>query len=117
MSIIYTDDCHPNIEKLIHYELGLDIVRQLNDSTWNINDAMAIITDPGLILAVINQLNEITLMEIALLHFMCKPILITHRAIEEYPILERCVDFIDYTCNLKDLNSNFITWFKWWETQ
>jgi len=115
--IIYTDDCNPFIEKQIYSELGLPIVRRLSDKNWNVNDAMAIITDPNLILAVVNQIDEASLMEIALLHFMCKPILVTHKAIEEYPLVERSIDFIDYTSNLKDPASTFTTWFNWWENQ
>ena len=116
-NIIYVDDCHIDVEKKILSSLNLVIVRRLSKEAWNINDAMAIITDPYLILAVINQIDEAGLMEIALLHFMCKPILVTHKAIEEYPLVEKCIDYIDYTSNLKNPSSTFDTWFKWWEEQ
>ncbi len=115
--IIYVDDCHPEVEKIIKAELDISLVKRLEEKSWSVNDAMAIITDPRVILAVINQINEISLMEIALLHFMCKPILVTHKAIEEYPVVERSVDFIDYTSSMRDISSNFTTWFKWWDDQ
>lgn len=116
-SIIYVDNCNSEIELKIKAELNLSVVTRLDEKNWSVNDAMAIITDPTVILAVINQIDAISLMEIALLHFMCKPILVTHQAIKEYPAVERSVDFIDYTSNMKDLSSNFITWFKWWKNQ
>jgi len=114
---IYVDDCNPIVEAKILSDLGFQVVRRLPEKTWNVNDVMTIITDPGLILAVVNQIDEASLMEISLLHFMCKPILVTHRAIKEYPLVERTVDFIDYTSNLKDPASNFTTWFNWWDNQ
>ena len=115
--IIYVDSCCLEVKKRIVSELNIPLVLRLEERIWNINDAMAIITDPRLILAVINQIDEGSIMEIALLHFMCKPILVTHTAIEEYPLVERCVDFIDYTSNMNNTYSTFITWFKWWNKQ
>lgn len=115
--IIYADSCHPEVEYRIKYDLGIPIVTRLPDANWNVNDAMAIITDPRLMLAVVNQIDEVSVMEIALLHFMCKPILVTHKAIEGYPLLSKCVDFIDFTSNMTDPSSTFTTWFKWWKEQ
>jgi hypothetical protein len=115
--IIYVDDCPKELEDRIYQELGLRLVKRLPDSTWCVNDAMAIITDPNVVLAVVNQINDVALMEIALLNFMCKPILVTHKAIENYPLVERCIEFIDYPSYMKDQYSKFIDWFKWWEAQ
>ena len=114
--LIYVDSCNPELEKAILDRLGIPLLKRMDPKNWNVNDALTIICDPRVVLAVINQLDEISVMEIALLHFMCKPILVTHNAIKEYPIVEKTVDYVDLTCNLKQPTSSFINWYTWWES-
>lgn len=114
---IYVDTCHEEMERKIFYELGIPLVRRMKESQWSVNEMMSIATDPRLKLAVLNKIDDIAIMEVALLHFMCKPTLITHQAIEAYPALERAVDYIDYASNLKDASSQFIKWYSWWENR
>ena len=112
--LIYTDYCSEDTASKIERELGRLILLRMNEKVWNVSDATRVITDPRLELAVINRLDEISMMEIALLNFMCKPILITARAIVEYPVIERTVDHIDPNCNLRDPANTFIPWFRYW---
>lgn len=114
---IYVDSCHEDIEKKILAEIKLPIVRRMKESTWSINEMLAIATDPRLKLAVLNHIDEIAIMEVTLLNFMCKPILITHSAILAYPALERAVDFVDFNSNLDEQSSQFIKWYRWWENR
>ena len=111
--MIYTDDCSYQIENRIKNELNLVVVKRLDEKSWNVNDSMRIITDPRLSLAVINVIDEISLMEIGLLNFLCKPILITSKSIMEYPAVLNTVNWTDPNCNLKDTESNFIAWYKY----
>lgn len=110
--LVYVDNC-PNSIKDSLKELGVDVAYRLPEDKWNVNDAMGVITIPDIQLAIINTINEIAVMEMALLHFMCKPILITTSTIENYPAIKRTVvDYIEPTCNLMDRNNNFLSWYK-----
>ena len=111
-NLIYSDSCNSLLQEQIKKELGYDILLMYSNENWNINDSMTLITCPDIKLAVINVINEITIMEIALLHFLCKPILVTHNAIKEYPVLGRTVNYIDTMCNLRSKDSVFIQWFR-----
>jgi hypothetical protein len=117
--MIYTDSCLQLVSDKIHSELNETIVRRINstsiggeNSKWSINEAMALITIPQITLAVINKLDEMSIMEIALLSFMCKPILVTDKAIKEFSIVSETVDFIDDSCNLMTEPNNFISWYR-----
>lgn len=111
--MIYTDNCDKDLELRIKNELGLQVLKRIEESTWNLNDSLLILTEPHIKLAVINSIDEISIMEISLLNFLCRPILITAKAIKEYPVLSRTVNHIDENCNLRDPKSNFITWYKY----
>lgn len=113
--IIYTDLCHPIVEDKIKTELGLEVVKRLPDDVWNLPAAASIVTDPRIHLAVINQIDEISLMEIGILIFLCRRILVAAKSIEEYKILARTVDFVEPSCNLREPHSSFISWFKYTE--
>lgn len=112
-NLIYSDvQCEESILK-IKEELGMDILPRISRESWTVNDAMSVITIPNLKMAVVNVIDEISVMEMALLHFMCKPILVTAKSIVNYPVLERkVVDFIDVNCNLNDKDNNFISWYR-----
>ena len=111
-NIIYTDYCCDNLKKEINKKLNLDVVLRMDYSSWTLSDTMSIITIPNIKLAVINKIDEISVIEMGLLNFLCKPILIT-APIKGYPILEsKIVDFIEPTCKLDKEDSNFITWYK-----
>ena len=110
-NIIYTDLCCPELITLIKDNLGIDVIQRFANENWSVNEAMILITEPKLVLAVINVIDEISVMEISLLHFMCKPILVTATSIDSYPIVERTATYIDKNANLKDKDSNFISWF------
>lgn len=112
--MIYTDYCSEDMERRILTELKKEVILRMPDNTWNICDAMRLITEPRMELAVINRLDEIAIMEISLLSFMCKPILVTAKAIREYPIIESTVDYVDSFANLRDPANIFIPWFKLW---
>jgi hypothetical protein len=111
--MIYTDNCDKELEERIYSELNLKVLKRIEEDTWNINDALLIVTEPHIKLAVINNIDEVSIMEISLLSFLCRPILVTAKAIKEYPVLSRTVNHIDENCNLKDSKSNFITWYKY----
>ena len=112
MSIIYTDYCcDKSVEDM--KKVGYDLVKRLDIKDWSISDALSIITLPNLKLAVINIIDEVSVMEISLLHFMCKPILITSQTIKNYPIIkDKVIDYIDYDCDLRNPFNNFINWFQ-----
>ena len=116
-NLIYTDICNPGLEDCIRTELGLYVVRQISEDQWNIQDSSRILTDPSIAMCVISRISEISLMEIGLLLFLCKPILIADPRIYEYEILSKQVDYIDSACNLKEQTSNFISWYKYMEQQ
>lgn len=111
-NIIYTDDCCEKMITDIKNELDIDIVKRFDRSEWDVNKVMSIITLPNLVMAVFNSINELTVMEVPLLNFMCKPILITAGSINSYPILEKTVDYISKNANLKNENCNFVSWYK-----
>jgi len=113
--ILYTDACHPVMEEKIRKELGLSVTTRMAEDTWNIQDSASIITDPNIVLAVFNQVDEISLMEIGLLLFLCKPILVTARSAAEYKTLINAVDYVEPNCNLKEPHSAFISWYKFVE--
>jgi hypothetical protein len=118
MNIIYTDSCHPLMVEKVRLELSMGLVLGINREAWTLNDAMSIITHPNVIVAVINSINEFTVLEMAMLHFMCKPIVVTSKSINSYPVLaNRIVDFIEPTCNLLEENNSFIEWFKRWQRE
>lgn len=112
--VIYTDLCNDLLEDNIQKELGLKILLRLKEEDWNINDAMLLLTHPSMELAVINIIDEVSIMELSLLTFLCKPILVTASAIDEYPIISRTADHIDTNCNLADPACSFISWYKYW---
>lgn len=114
-TIIYTDVCDSDTEKRIIKELHRDVVYRLPDEKWNVNDALGVIADPRLELAVVNIIDEISIMEIALLHMLCKPILLTARAAYEYKILSRTADHLEIGANLRHPSNNFIKWYKLWK--
>lgn len=114
-TVIYTDVCDSETERRILEELKRDVVYRLPDKNWNVNDTLGVIADPRIELAVINNIDEISIMEIALLHMLCKPILLTARASTEYKILGRTVDHIDVGANLRHSSNNFIKWYKLWK--
>lgn len=110
--VIYTDQCCDHMIYKIKKELNLDILLRMSDKDWTLSDAMSIITTPEINLTIINRIDEISVIEMGLLHFLCKPILVTV-PLRAYPTLEtKIVDYIDSTCNLTDKNSNFITWYR-----
>lgn len=113
--VIYTDRCDPVVEDRIQAELGLLVVRRMPDDKWNIQDSSRIITDPRIVLAVINEIDEVSLMEIGLLLFLCKPILVTDKAVQEYNILSREVNFTEPSCSLKEVHTSFISWYNYME--
>ena len=111
--MIYTDDCSNIVQKKIKSELNLDVLKRLDSDQWNINDAIRIITEPSISLVVINNLDEISLMEISLLAFLCKPILISSKSITEYPAVIKTVNWIDNSCDITKEYNNFISWYKY----
>lgn len=118
MNLIYTDCCcDDNIAKCKE-KLDIDLIMRIDIKLWSISDALGIITLPNLKLAVINVIDETSVMEMALLHFMCKPILITSSTIKNYPILkEKIIDYTAFDCDLRQPNNNFINWYKMkWES-
>lgn len=115
--IIYTDKCNQLVEEKIKSELGLEVVKRVNDEDWNIQTAAKILTDPSISLAVFNTLDEISLLEIGLLLFLCRPILITDKSAAEYKIISQQVNFIDTSCNLKEPQTSFLTWYNYTEKQ
>jgi len=118
--MIYTDCCLNAVETKILSELGIRVIRRMDGSVlgqgasseWSVNEAMKILTIPSITLAVINRLDEISIMEVALLNFMCKPILITNKAVSEYDTVLKTADYIDVDCNLMNEQNNFVTWYR-----
>lgn len=110
--MLYTDSCCKEIERKINSDLSMKVIRRFSKKDWTINECMRIIPLPDLEIAVINVIDEISVMEISLLAFMCKPILITNRAISEYPMLSKVADYINVDCNLNSKDSPFVEWYK-----
>jgi len=109
---IYTDICCDELITKIKNDLNLDVVKSISRDSWSLNDAMSIITNPNLILAVINKIDEVTVLEMSMLHFMCKPILVTDRTILNYPIIHnKIINYVDSSFNLKSYDNSFIEWF------
>lgn len=115
-NIIYTDGCSELNKKRIKVELGLEVIQGLDLKNWNLNDSLSIIMTPNIKLAVINVINEISVIEMGLLYFMCKPILVTAPTIKDYPVLStKIIDFADTKCDLRTEQTTFIDWYKSWE--
>lgn len=119
MSIIYTDRCCEESTKEVLHHLKINLVERMNFQDWTISDACSILMLPNLKLAVINVIDEMSVMEMALLHFMCKPILVTSNTINNYPIIkDKIIDYIDFDSDLRNPDNNFINWFKMkWEAR
>jgi hypothetical protein len=119
MSIIYTDRCCDESVKLIEQSLNLNVIQRIEQDKWTVNDALSIITLPNLKLAVINVIDELSVMEMALLHFMCKPILVTSDTIKNYPMIkEKVIDYVDLDSDLRKPDNQFINWFRRkWESR
>lgn len=113
--LIYTDCCSEFMEKEIAKETGSSIIKRMNESDWSINNTMSIITIPQIELAIINKLDSVSLMEISLLNFMCKPILVTTETINQYPLVYNSVDYVDGQCSLIRETNSFIKWYKGWK--
>jgi hypothetical protein len=113
--LIYTDVCSDELEAKIAEETGTIVIRRIPEDKWNVVDTMGVITTPAIELAVINRLDSISLMEISLLHFLCKPILVTSETINQYPAVANTVDYIDGQCSLVHDYSSFISWYKLWK--
>jgi hypothetical protein len=115
-NLLYTDICCSEMMEKIKGELSLDVVLGLDPKTWTLSDSLNLIMLPSIKLAVINSINEITVIEMGLLHFMCKPIMVTSTHIKDYPTLEkRIIDYIEPKCDLRIDKPNFIEWYKNWE--
>lgn len=111
--LIYTDRCNSQVAEKIQSELNLRVIERVKDSEWAIQKVAGVLTDPSIVLAVFNNLDEISLLEIGLLLFLCRPILITDSAAKEYTTLIRQVEFVEPSCNLKDQQSLFVSWYKY----
>lgn len=109
-TLIYADSCCDKTRREIKQKLGMDVLLMFPKSAWSVNEAMKLITNPDVRLAVVNEISDQTMMEIGLLHFMCKPILVTTNAVTEYPCVYTTVDYIDSECNLRSPHNNFIQW-------
>lgn len=115
-NLLYTDSCDKELIKKIKDELNLNVIFTLSDEAWSLSDALGIVMSPSIKLAVFNKISEITVIEMGLLHFMCKPILVTAQNIADYPVLhKKIIDFNVPICDLRRTDSKFIEWFKAWE--
>jgi hypothetical protein len=112
-NLIYTDACCDKLRYEVKKQLGMDIILGIDPKTWTINDSLSIIMLPAISLAVINSINEITVLEMSLLAFMSKPILITSPNIKDYPVINKKIaNYVVYNCDLRKNDSQFIEWFK-----
>jgi len=112
-NLIYTDSCSESNKLKIKSELGLEVINGIDPKIWTLSDAISVLMLPSVRMAVINVISEITVLEMAILNFMCKPILITSRSITSYPVLEHhIVDDICFECDLRSDSSTFIKWYK-----
>jgi hypothetical protein len=110
--LIYTDICNSKIEEKVKKELGIDILLMYSIKDWGINEAIRLLTIPEIDLVVINTINEMTLMEIAISALLCKPILVTAKDAKEYDLIEKTVDYIDYQCDMRTIDSTIVQWYK-----
>lgn len=108
---IYTDYCSTNMVKRINYELGLDVIKTIPSNKWNLNDAMRMVTIPTITLTVFNIIDETTIIESGLLSFLCRPILITDKDINDYPVLKTIISHHDPKSDLRLEDSRFIEWY------
>lgn len=108
---IYTDCCSQKIEDQINQMLGLEVVKTIPADKWNINDALSMATIPTIKLVVFNVIDEITIIESGLLSFLCKPILITDKDINDYPVLKSMIYHTNTKSNLTIDDSEFIEWY------
>jgi hypothetical protein len=111
--LIYVDTCSEKTEQDIKQELSLSVVRQIPEQEWNVSDSSKIITDPAIVLAVFSRLSEASIMEIGLLLFLCKPLLIADPRANEYELVSKQANYVDPTCNLKETINVFVNWFKY----
>jgi hypothetical protein len=111
--LIYADVCNEKTEENIKRELGLIVVRQQPEITWNMQEASKTLTDPAIVLAVFSRLSEVSIIESGLLMFLCKPLLIADSRAREYDLISKQADYVDSTCNLRQEANSFITWYKY----
>jgi hypothetical protein len=102
----------------IKQELNKDLVIRLSLSDWSISATLGIIMSPELELVVINKIDELSVLEMSLLNFMCKPILVTSRSIDSYNVVKtKIIDYVDFNCDLRNPENSFINWYRKWERQ
>jgi hypothetical protein len=109
-NIIYVDKCDPILKDQIQKQLSIEVaVRDMD--LWGDTYLIRTITDPGLKLIVLNTIDELAIVEIALAMFMCKQILVTSNVIEQYDRIKDMINYIDLSCSLLKPTSSFLTWY------
>jgi len=106
---IYTDLCSDKNIDLIK-RLNLNLI--IRPKEWDITFLAKTITDPNLILIIINKIDEKSMIEIGIGVFLCKSILLTADTYTEYNDISNIVTHIDTRCNLSKTN-NFISWYNY----
>jgi len=109
---IYTDSCNEELRSKISETLQLGVVVR-NEVEWDLSYMVHMLTNPLLNVVVINQINERSIAEIGIAAFMCKQVLVTSRAIEEYPSVKLLANDCEIGCNLDSKNSTFINWYNY----
>ena len=109
---IYTDYCNDKLRTKIFDELQLSVIVRAKD-TWDISYITKMLTDPSLSIVIINQIDEQSIAEISIAAFMCKQILVTSKALDEYPNIKILITDEEIGCNLNSKNSTFISWYNY----
>jgi len=109
-NIIYVDKCDPILKDQIQKQLSLEVTVRDTD-LWGDTYLIKTITDPSLKLIVLNTIDELAIVEIALAMFMCKQILVTSNVIEQYDKIKDMINYIDLSCSLLKPTSSFLTWY------
>jgi len=109
---IFCDKCLPSVKQEIENKLYLDVITR-NIDDWSIEYISSVITSPLLKVIVINNIDEVSISEIALASFMCKKILVTTKAINEYPLIYNMVSDTEPGCNFMLNNCSFVNWYNY----
>ena len=112
-SIIYTDSCYKDSLVRIEETLNATVIVRDESKSDIVGYLAGIIANPQLKLIVLNTINERSIIEIGIASFLCKDILVTHKAIDEYEVIKELVTHIDFSCNLSKENNSFLNLIKY----
>jgi len=109
---IYVDSISPM--SLAHISANIPVSIITRSEPWSFDGFTIMLTDPHLLLVIINKLSTTSIMEIPLSVFMYKPVVVFDSSVCEFEDLKRIVTF-EKSCNMDSDPNGFVSWFEYWK--